>query len=159
MPRWVEPVRLIRVAWDHPDAVALREAMTAEVAAMYAEKRASANRDGSMGVDPATVFATVLVYDGGIPVGHAALRRLDGDLEIKRMYVPQAHRGTGIAEDLLAGMERIAREDGARRVILHTGTKQAAAIALYARHGYTEIPVYPPYVGLPDSLCFEKVFD
>lgn len=149
---------MVRVAWDHPDAVALRDAMTAEVAAIYFHTRSSANRDGNMGVDPGTVLATVLVYAGEVPVGHAALRRLDGELEIKRMYVPTAHRGTGIAEDLLAEMEQIARDEGARRIILHTGTRQDAAIALYARHGYTEIPLYPPYLDLPDSVCFEKVF-
>jgi len=149
---------LIQVAWDHPDAVALRDAMTDEVAALYGEDRAHANRDGSRGVDPQSVVATVLIYDGEVPVGHAALRRLDGELEIKRMYVRPSCRGTGIAGELLAEMEAVAREDGAVRVILHTGTRQEAAVAFYRRHGFTEIPVYPPYVGLPQSLCFEKVF-
>lgn len=148
---------MIQVAWDHPDAVALREAMVAEMAALYSRKRSAANRDGSMGVDPETVFATVLIYDGETPVAHAALRRLDGELEIKRMYVPPSHRGSGLATDLLGEMERLAREDGAKRLILHTGTRQEAAIALYKRHGFTEIEVYPPYVDLPDSLCFEKI--
>lgn len=149
----------IRVPWEHPDAVALRDAMTVEVGALYGEEPAHANRDGSGGVDPRSVAATVLVYDGEVPIGHAALRRLDGELEIKRMYVPPSHRGTGIAEELMVAMEQIAREGGASRVVLHTGTKQRAAIALYERHGYRAIPVYPPYVGLPNSLCFEKVLD
>lgn len=148
---------LIRVAWDHPDAIGLREAMTAEVAAMYSQERAVANRDGSMPIEPETVVATVLIYDGETPVAHAALRRLGSELEIKRMFVPLSHRGTGIAESLLAEMEQIARDEGVPRVLLHTGTRQHAAIALYKRHGYTEIPVFPPYVGLPHSLCFEKV--
>ena len=150
---------LIRVAWDHPDAVALRDAMVAEVASLYSEERAAANRDGSMGVDPESVFATVLVYAGETPVAHAALRRLDGELEMKRMYVPPSHRGSGLAACLLLEMERLAREDGAKRLILHTGTRQEAAIALYKRHGYIEIEVYPPYVGVPDSLCFQKILN
>lgn len=153
-------MRLIRVAWDHPDAIRVRDDMVAEVSALYSdsEERADATRDGSMGVDPQSVFATVLIYDGGTPVGHAALRRLDGELEIKRMFVTPSHRGSGLAERLLLEMEQAARDDGAQRVILHTGTQQVAAIALYERHGYTEIPLFPPYVRLPDSLCFEKVF-
>lgn len=148
---------LIRVAWDHPDAIALRDAMVAEVAALYSDERAAVNRDGSMGVDPESVFATVLIYAGDLPVAHAALRRLDGELEIKRMYVPPSHRGSGLAAGLLLEMERLARDDGAKRLILHTGTRQEAAIALYKRDGYTEIEVYPPYVGMPESLCFEKL--
>ena len=147
---------MIQVRWDHPDAVALRDAMVGEVEALYSENRASANRDGSMDVDPETVFATVLGYDGETPVAHAALRRLDGELEIKRMHVPPSHRGSGLATILLSEMEHLAREDGAHRLILHTGTRQEAAIALYKRHGYTEIEVYPPYIDLPNSLCFEK---
>ena len=148
---------LTRVAWDHPDAIALRDAMVAEIAALYSDERAAVNRDGNMGVDPESVFATILVYAGDLPVAHAALRRLDGELEIKRMYVPPSHRGSGLAAGLLLEMERHARDDGAKRLILHTGTRQEAAIALYKRDGYTEIEVYPPYVGMPESLCFEKL--
>ena len=59
---------LIRVVWDHPDAIALRDAMVADVAALYSEERAAANRDGSVGVDPESVFATVLIYAGDLPV-------------------------------------------------------------------------------------------
>lgn len=149
---------MIQVAWDHPDAVRLRDAMTAEVAAKYAEDRAAANRDGTMAIDPDSIVMTGLIYEGEEPIAHVALRRLGGDVEIKRMYVVPDRRGTGLAEELIVGAEQAARDDGARRVILHTGTRQHAAIALYRRRGYTEIPVYPPYVGLPHSLCFEKVF-
>lgn len=147
---------LIKVAWDHLDAVALRDAMVAEMAALYSRERSAANRDGSMGVDPESVLATVLIYAGETPVAHAALRRLNGELEMKRMYVPPSHRGSGLAAELLGEMERLARDDGAKRLILHTGTRQEAAIALYKRHGYTPIEIYEPYVGMPESLCFEK---
>lgn len=53
-------------------------------------------------------------------------------------------------------MERVAREERASRIILHTGNQQVAAIALYEANGYMPIPVYEPYADLPDSLCFEK---
>lgn len=147
------------MTWDHPDAVTLREAMTAEVAALYADsaERAAATRDGSMGVDPASIVVTVLLCESEEPVAHVALRRLGVELEIKRMYVVPRLRGQGLSRRLLDEMEQAARDNGAQRVILHTGTQQIAAIALYERHGYTAIPLYPPYVRLPDSLCFEKV--
>jgi len=148
---------LTRVAWDHPDAVSLRADMIAEVTPLYPDSGSVSHRDGSVGVDPASIVVTVLLYEGEEPVAHAALRRLDGDLEIKRMYIVPRLRGKGLARQLLDEMEQAARDEGAARVILHTGTRQTAAIALYERHGYSPIPVYPPYIGLPDSLCFEKV--
>lgn len=143
---------LCRVDWEHPDAVRLRTQMVAEVSAQYVGD----HRDGSAGVDPDSVVMTVLIRAGDDAVAHVALRRLDGDLEIKRMYVVPAARGQGLSRLLLDAAEHAARDEGATRVILHTGTRQDAAIALYRRHGYTEIPVYPPYVDLPLSMCFEK---
>jgi len=53
--------------------------MVAEMEVLYSRNRSAANRDGSMSVDPDTVFATVLMYVGETPVAHAALRRLDGE--------------------------------------------------------------------------------
>ena len=149
-------MRLIRVEWDHPDAVVLRDAMVAEVAALYSSDRSLAPRDGNSGLDPATMVVTGLVYEGETPIAHVALRRLGEDLEIKRMFVAVECRGRGLSKYLLEEMERVAREEGASRIILHTGNQQVAAIALYEANGYTEIEIYEPYVGLPDSLCFEK---
>lgn len=150
---------MIWVSWDHPDAIAMREAMVAEVESKYAGDPAAANRDGASGVDPSTIVATGLLYEGEKAIAHAALRRLGADLEIKRMYVVPRLRGKGLSHHLLAEVEEAARGEGASRVILHTGTKQDAAIALYTRHGFTEIPLYEPYLNLPESLCFEKVLE
>lgn len=141
------------VEWDHPDAARLRAEMIAEVSAQYVDD----HRDGSAGVDPASVVLTGLIYEDELPIAHVALRRLGGDLEIKRMYVVPDARGKGLSKQLLAEAELVARVEGARRVILHTGTRQTAAIALYEAHGYRPIPVYEPYVDLPLSLCFEKL--
>lgn len=144
------------MAWDHPDAVRLREAMVAEVGALYSDKRAATNRDGNSGLAPATIVVTGLVYEGEKPVAHVALRRLGNDVEIKRMYVIPERRGLGLSRLLLEEMEQAARFEGAKRVVLHTGSQQVSAVALYEANGYTPIPVYGPYIGLPDSLCFEK---
>lgn len=96
-------MRLIGVAWDHPDAVVLRD-----------------------------------------------------DLEIKRMYVVPEFRGTGASHTMLVELEAEARARSAARVVLHTGSRQQAAIRAYERHSYTPIEIYEPYVGVPESLCFEK---
>lgn len=148
---------LERVPFEHPDAVALRDEHVAFGNQLYASDPGSLHRSGSEGIEPSSVIVTVVAYDDDGPVGHACLRELDGELEIKRMYVVPTRRGSGIADELLAAMEEAARIEGARRVIIHTGDRQHAALKFYDRHGYTPIPVYPPYEAVTYSLCFEKV--
>jgi GNAT superfamily N-acetyltransferase len=150
---------LERVPFDHPDAVALRAEHVAYGDRLYAADPAGVHRSGSEGIDPSSVVVTVVAYDGDRPVGHACLRRLDGELEIKRMYVVPDHRGSGLADRLLGAMEEAARDAGAQRIVIHTGDRQHAALKFYDRHGYTSIPVYPPYQDVSYSLCFEKVLD
>ena len=145
------------VPFEHPDAVALREEHVAYGNQLYASDPSAVHRSGSEGIEPSSIITTVVAYDDDGPVGHACLRELDGELEIKRMYVVPTRRGAGIADELLAAMEDAAREEGARRVIIHTGDRQLAALKFYDRHGYTPIPVYPPYEDVAYSLCFEKI--
>jgi hypothetical protein len=85
-------VSLERVPFDHPDAVALRAEHVAYGNQLYASDPASLHRSGSEGIEPSSVLATVVAYDDDGPVGHACLRDLDGELEIKRMYVVPARR-------------------------------------------------------------------
>jgi GNAT superfamily N-acetyltransferase len=147
---------LERVPFEHPDAVVLRNEHVAFGNQLYASDPSSVHRSGSEDIDPSSVIATVVAYGDDGPVGHACLRRLDGELEIKRMYVAPSSRGSGVADQLLAAMEDAARDDGAHRIIIHTGNRQHAALKFYDRHGYTAIPVYPPYEDVTYSLCFEK---
>lgn len=151
-------LRLERVPYEHPDAVALRDAMVAEVTAVYGSQRDHGTSGESTGVVPATVLLTIVGYDdSGRPVAHAVLRRLRDEVEIKRMYVSPDARGLGAADALMTALEHEARALGAPRIILHTGDRQVAAVRTYERHGYTPIEIYEPYVGMPASLCFEKV--
>lgn len=146
-----------RVPYEHPDAVALRDQMVAEVQDIYGEQRDTGSSGMPTGVVADTVVLTLVGYAGGRPVAHALLRRLGDDLEIKRMFVAPDARGLGAADALMTALEDGARVLGATRLILHTGDRQVAAIRTYTRHGYTPIPIYEPYVGMPASLCFEKV--
>lgn len=153
--------RLERVTYEHPDAVLLRDEHVAFGNQLYASDPAAVHRSGSEGIDPATIVVTVVAYDGRTPIGHACLRRLDGDLagelEMKRLYVRPEARGSGVADDLLAVVEQTARDEGARRLLIHTGDRQHAALRFYERHGYTPVPVFPPYEAVAYSLCFERL--
>lgn len=155
------PVTVHEVSWADPAAVALRAAMAREMEHRYADRLAEpGGRDmtTTVGVDAGGVAYVAVARTGqNRPVGHAALRWNDGDLELKRMYVSPSHRGTGVSVALLTAVEDAARGLGGRRIILQTGDRQPDAVRLYERAGYTRIPVFPPYERLTFSTCMEKV--
>ncbi|KJY43005.1 acetyltransferase [Streptomyces sp. NRRL B-1568] len=80
---------------------------------------------------------------GGEQAGCVGLRRLDGrTAELKRMYVRASRRGLGGAALLLDAAEEAARAWGVERIVLDTRQDLVEARALYARHGFAEIPRY-----------------
>ena len=81
--------------------------------------------------------------DDDEPIGIGGIRHLDTETpEVKSMYVSPAARGTGLGPKLLAALEALAAERGCPAVRLDTSDHLKAAIALYRRAGYTEIPAY-----------------
>jgi hypothetical protein len=40
--------------------------------------------------------------------------------------------------------------------VLETGKRQPDAVALYKKCGYKQIPNYGQYIGMENSVCFEK---
>jgi GNAT superfamily N-acetyltransferase len=99
----------------------------------------------------------VLAYDNETPLGCGAIKEYEADtMEVKRMYVPPAHREKGIATAILAELEKWGRELSCTRCILETGKRQPEAIGLYKRHGYRLIPNYGQYAAVGNSVCFEK---
>jgi GNAT superfamily N-acetyltransferase len=151
-----------RVDFLDPRAVALREAMEAEMDALYADVVAAmppsmlASTAGALDVHPESFVATVLGLDAEAAVAHAALRPVGDELEVKRVFVAPSHRGRGISRALMLALEPIALEYGARALILQTGTLQAASIGLYRAVGYEDIPPFGRYAELPMSVCFRK---
>lgn len=144
--------QIVEVDFLDPRAVALRTRMAEEMAELYGEAR---HGSGAEGIDPGSVLACLLVLDGDEPVGTVSLRRLRDLVEIKRMYLLPSTRGTGIAARLLTEIEARAATV-TDRVVLHTGERQRAAIALYTRSGYEPVEVYPPYDQVPESVCLAK---
>ncbi|MCU1634881.1 MAG: hypothetical protein JWQ68_120 [Cryobacterium sp.] len=79
-----------------------------------------------------------------------------GRAELKRMFVDPLARGQGIADLLLERIETDAMIRGIREIVLETGPLHEAALGLYRKHGYDEIPPFGPYVGEEFSVCFAK---
>ncbi|WP_233600863.1 MULTISPECIES: GNAT family N-acetyltransferase [Micromonospora] len=84
----------------------------------------------------------LLAHRGGRLAGCAGLRWRPGWAELTRVYVRPGHRGAGGGAALLGAVEAYARAAGADRIRLDTRTDLVEARALYARHGYAEIPAY-----------------
>jgi GNAT superfamily N-acetyltransferase len=136
---------------------ALISSLNAELQALYPEPGAN-----HFQLDPGEVAhgsgAFLVIYRDGTPVGCGALRLLDaGTAELKRMYVAPAVRGRGLGRRLVAALEEEARALGVRRLVLETGVRQAAALALYRGTGFQPIPLYGEYCLSPDtSVCLGK---
>ena len=150
------------VPWNDPRAVALRTAMDEEMGTRYAsawdewDPDAAQRAQAALTVNPDDIQATFLAVVDGQAVGHAALRRLGTEWELKRVVTLPGHRGLGISRTLIAAVEAAAIADGAGRIILQTGDRQPEAVRLYEWLGYRPIPSYPPYDVLPMSLCFAR---
>jgi putative acetyltransferase len=99
----------------------------------------------------------VVGYFENKPVACGAIKEFDAlTMEVKRMYVVKSERGKGQASRILKALENWAREMSYSRCVLETGIRQPDAIALYKKNSYTLIPNYGQYIGVENSLCFEK---
>jgi putative acetyltransferase len=106
----------------------------------------------------ALIKHAIVAYDGdGAPVGCGAIKTFSEDaMEVKRMYVLPEKRGHNIASTVLKSLENWAKELNYAKCVLETGLKQPEAIALYKKNGYAIIPNYGQYIGIGNSVCFEK---
>jgi GNAT superfamily N-acetyltransferase len=94
-------------------------------------------------------------------VGCCALQRggvptVADSYEVKRFYVVEKCRGTGVADGLMSSIGRLAESVGSRMLCFETGTRQPEAVHVALRHGYARIKPYPPYSDDPFALCFAK---
>ena len=91
----------------------------------------------------------------GQPAGLGGVRHLDTDIaEVKSMYLDPAFRGRGLARQLLAELEEIARRHDCQAIRLDTSDYLTDAIRLYRAAGYREVPDYNG--NRRASLWFER---
>jgi GNAT superfamily N-acetyltransferase len=99
--------------------------------------------------------ALLIARDGVAAAGCVALRRLDAATgEMKRMYVRDAWRGSGLGRRLALAIIEEARRREHARIVLDTLPKLAPAIALYRDLGFRDTGPYLP-APTPGALCFE----
>jgi GNAT superfamily N-acetyltransferase len=146
-------------AYDHPDADRLRLAQRRELDSRYGRD------DHEPGTPPSAADVPVFLVArdvDGVAIACGGLRPLPatilgpGTVEVKRMYTAPAARGTGVSTALLRALEAAAREFGASRIVLETGTLQPDAMRFYEREGYESIPLFGAYAASTLSVCYGR---
>lgn len=147
-------LKLTRTGSENPDFVRLVELLDADLAKRDGEDHAFYNLYNGL----ENINHAVLCYDDQRVVGCGAMKEAaSGAMEVKRMYVLPDQRGSGIATLVLKELEEWASELKRARIVLETGKRQPEAIRLYEKNGYIRIENFEPYVGVENSVCFEKV--
>jgi putative acetyltransferase len=146
-------ISIIKTDSHNLDFIALVKLLDAYLAVTDGDEHAFYNQFNKI----QNIKHVVVAYDNETAVGCGAIKEFAPEImEIKRMFVSESHRGKGIAREILAELETWATELGYSKCVLETGTRQKEAITLYKKSGYTLIPNYGQYIGVENSLCFEK---
>jgi GNAT superfamily N-acetyltransferase len=132
-PAWV----LSAVSYASPDASRLTQALHREPLATYGFA------DDPPGTPPGEFDPPHGTFLVGAAVGGPAIACCGwrtagpGTAEFKRLYVDPSARGQGLARCLVQALEHHAARHGKTRVILETGARGHAALALYTSFGFT----------------------
>ena len=129
---------------NHPDARQCFRAYFAEL-----DGRSESGFDPAAGISAEPHELTppagclLIAYLHSEAVGCGAVKHHPGEpSEIKRMWVSPAARGLGLGRRLLAELEALVLESGARAARLETNRALVEAISLYRSAGYREVPAF-----------------
>jgi putative acetyltransferase len=149
-----EPVCIALERPDQPEVRALIDALDAYQKPLYPPE-SHHGIDGAALRDPSLLFA--VARDGDeVAVGCGAVLLRPDYAELKRMVTLPAHRGRGVGSAVLRFIEARARERGATRLTLETGTLQHEALRLYERAGYARCEAFGAYRPDPHSVFMTK---
>jgi GNAT superfamily N-acetyltransferase len=137
-----------------PDFKQLSDELNQELQALFGKKQEKYQQYNLLD----DIKDIVICYDGITPVGCASIKRYaPGIGEIKRVFIRKNYRGHGLSKKLLEELERIAREQEIKKLILETGKGLEAAMQLYAHAGYRITDNYGQYRDMKESICMEKI--
>jgi putative acetyltransferase len=146
-------ITLSRTDSSNPDFVALVKLLDAYLAEKDGRDHDYYNQFNTI----VKLNHVVVCLENGDPVACGAIKEFDGEtMEVKRMFTTPETRGKGLASRVLTELEEWAAELGYKSCVLETGKRQVEAVALYKKKGYSIIPNYAQYIGIENSLCFQK---
>ena len=146
-------ITLTRTDSSNPDFVALVKLLDA-----YLAEKDGRDHDYYNQFNTIVMLKNVVVgYDNDEPVACGAIKEFDSEsMEVKRMFTKPEARSKGLASRVLTELENWAVEMGYKKCVLETGKRQGEAVSLYKKRGYSIIPNYAQYIGIENSLCFQK---
>lgn len=104
-----------------------------------------------------TIKNCVIVYMDGIPAACGAFKPFSEDtVEIKRMFTHPEFRKKGLGSAIVKELENWASELNFKKAVLETSQDLKSAISVYEKSGFYRIPNYGQYVGIEQSVCYEK---
>lgn len=147
--------KITRTNSSNPDFIALVKRLDAYLAVTDGEDHAFYNQFNKID----QINHVVLFYENDLAVACGAIKQIETSTtwEIKRMFVSDDMRGKGVASLLLKELELWAKELQVERLILETGKRQVEAVALYQKNSYTITENFGQYIGVENSICFEKL--
>jgi len=149
-------IKLVRTSSYNVDFISLVKSLDAELAIVDGDEHAFYSQFNKID----KIRFVVVAYNYDKPVGCGAIKEFSSEaMEIKRMYVSPDGRKKGTATKILSELEKWAGEMKYAKCVLETGKRQKDAIALYIKNGYKQIPNYGQYIGVKNSVCFEKLLN
>ena len=146
-------MKILRTTSENPDFQKLVKQLDAYLAIMDGEEHAFYHQYNKIDM----LKNCVVIFDNDEAVACGAIKELDTkSMEVKRMFTLPEKRGKGLASAILKELESWAKELGYKKTILETGKRQTEAVTLYNKCGYQVIPNYGQYIGIDNSICFEK---
>ncbi len=147
-------IKLARTSSDNDDFITLVKSLDAELAIVDGDDHSFYTQFNKID----KIRFVVVAYKDGKPVGCGAIKEFSAEaMEVKRMYVSPDGRKKGIATKILTELEKWTSEMEYAKCVLETGKRQQDALALYKRNGYKQIKNYGQYIGVDNSVCFEKL--
>ncbi|PWN60532.1 GNAT family N-acetyltransferase [Chryseobacterium viscerum] len=106
-----------------------------------------------------TIKNCVVAYVDDIPAACGAFKPFSEDtVEIKRMFTDPEFRKKGLGSAIVKELENWAAELNFKKAVLETSQDLKSAISIYEKNGFYRIPNYGQYIGVEQSVCYEKVF-
>lgn len=119
----------------------------AQLNLLFNEGRKSAEEIASDMMNPNCVESVILAKTSDQTIGFALIRIVRTVLyvtphaELTELFVMEAFRQQGAASRLIAFAEQIAKQKGAKSMIVQTGDDNIPALSLYHKLGYEEYDV------------------
>ena len=143
-------------------ATAPTDEVRALVTELEAELSAEYPPEQRHGLSLEAIFAEHVRFfvarNGGAAVGCGGVALYPDYAEVKRMYVRAAARGTGVAPALLEHIQGVVAQEGLTTLRLETGVRQAAALTMYKRAGFTICPAFGDYAMMAEHAVATSVF-